>query len=239
MGLNITASDEATVVEKDVIATGGPLESDIYPMTIDLAYVTTSKKGAAALNLQCKTDTGQSYKETIYFSSGDAKGNKTYFKNKAGENQNLPGFSTCYNITAAAAKLDFMKIVTGNEFETKTLSLYDYASRENKDVECDMVVTQLHGKTFLAGVKRFRKNKQKANDAGKYVDTPDERIMNEIDKVFFADTLKTVYETVNKVEKPEIHKKWLEKWKGNTHDTFKEVTAPAVDSTPTDENPFG
>ena len=45
--------------EKDVLSSGGPLDSDIYKSKIELAYLEQSSGGALALNLRLKTGTGR------------------------------------------------------------------------------------------------------------------------------------------------------------------------------------
>jgi hypothetical protein len=57
-----------------------PLMSDIYNMIIKYAYAIKSKGGAMGITVVLNTTDGKEVKATEYITSGDAKGNKTYFE---------------------------------------------------------------------------------------------------------------------------------------------------------------
>ena len=64
---------------------GGILESGAYEMTVETAYFDTSSGGATSLNLVFKSNDGQTLRQTIYVTSGTAKGGlNTYVDKRTG-----------------------------------------------------------------------------------------------------------------------------------------------------------
>ncbi len=85
-------SDASIANEKDSVGGGGVLESGLYPATITLAYGMKSAGGAKGLVLHAKTSQGRDIRQTLWTSSGNAKGNKNYYE-KDGKKNYLPGSS--------------------------------------------------------------------------------------------------------------------------------------------------
>ena len=96
---NLTTSTDIED-EKDVVGGGySPLESGLYPATIRLAYLEKSSGGALSLVLNLETDAKREIRQTLWMTSGNAKGNLNYFVNKDGEKQYLPGFTHANALT--------------------------------------------------------------------------------------------------------------------------------------------
>ena len=82
--LNTLSKPTNVVSETDTIGGGSYLlDSDIYDMTIDTAWVGKSTGGAMNVNLVLKSG-NKTLRSTIYITSGNAKGNKTTYTDKSG-----------------------------------------------------------------------------------------------------------------------------------------------------------
>ena len=69
---------EADVKNEDTDSLGGVylVDSGVYPVTIELAYIDTSAAGAMSLNLHFKGNNGEFIKQTLWIKSGTKKGGK-------------------------------------------------------------------------------------------------------------------------------------------------------------------
>jgi len=69
------------VDDGDFLGGGGGYvwESGVYPVVIDLAYLSKSSEGATGLNLVLKDENAKELKTTLWIKSKDSKGNKTYY----------------------------------------------------------------------------------------------------------------------------------------------------------------
>lgn len=213
--------------EKDQLGGFGILESDIYIVTISLAYITFSAKKAMAINIHGKTDAGEQIQQTIYVSSGEDKGCKSYYE-KSGKKFYLPGFL----VVNAICLLSTGKELASMDSDKKTVNIYNYDQKKDVPTEVD-VLPELHGQRIALGIiKRVENKNVKDTATGKYVPDPTGalRTINEIDKVFHPDTgLTTTEQTANATE-PVFSQKWLKKWQGVTHD--RSTKAPGTAGSP-------
>ena len=90
--LSTLTSDASIANEKDSVGGGGVLDSGLYPATVTLAYVQKSEGGALGLVLQAKTNQGRDIRQTLWMTSGTAKGGQNFYTDKSGTKQYLPGF---------------------------------------------------------------------------------------------------------------------------------------------------
>ena len=75
-----------------------PLDSDIYNLVIKHVFAKKAKSGAMGIHAVFTTPEGRDIKMTEYITSGDGKGNKTYYEKKNADSGNmdqfnLPGFT--------------------------------------------------------------------------------------------------------------------------------------------------
>jgi len=208
--------DNSIQHETDSLGGFGPLDTGLYDMTINQAYYTESKGGAVALNLHCTGPNKESLKQTLWLTSGTAKGGHNYYMDKKGEKQYLPGFVIANAIALLGAKKKIGELPT----EDKTIMLYNGAPDVKKEVPTVVkMVMGLVGKTVTLGIMRQTIDKTKLNDAtGQYDPTGDVRDENEIVKVFRASDGKTVAEIIAKSDTAEFKQKWADKWAGVTKD---------------------
>jgi len=210
-------SSAAIKVEKDVIGGGSYLlESGVYDMTIDTAYFDTSKGGAISLNLVLKGAGGENLRQTIYMTSGTAKGCKnTYIDKRDGSTKYLPGFNTAN----AICLLSNGEEMSEQEIDTKTLKLYDFTARKETPQQKDVIMSLL-GQDITVGVLKIIENKNEQNAQGSYVPKSNgaTRTSNEIDKVFRTSDQLTVSEINDGATDAAFYAKWSDKNTGNTRD---------------------
>lgn len=183
----LTGVSTATNAEQETDRLGGfkLLDSGVHPLTIELAYLHTANSGARALNVFAKSDAG-SMRTIQYFTSGTAKGCKTYYE-KDGKQHNLPGFTTVNDMFIAAGVDAGMD---GAELETKVIKLYDKDAGGEVPTEVQMVMN-LVGKTIAFGVLKQivdkTENVAAEGEKADYQPTGETREENELNKVFTSE----------------------------------------------------
>ena len=220
--------DNDIQTETDSLGGFGPLDTGLYDFKIKYAYYTTARSGAIGFNLNLVGSKNESLKQTLWVTSGTAKGGKNYYTSKNGAKHYIPGFVTANGIALLAAKKKIGVLAT----EKKTIMLYNGTEGVKKEVptEVDMIV-DLVGKDITLGVQRQIVDKTRLNDAtSKYEPTGETRDENEIVKVFHPINGKTVAECIAKAETGEFKQKWADKWTGVTRD--KSTGTGAVSGAP-------
>ena len=210
--LSTLTSDASIANEKDSVGGGGVLDSGLYPATVTLAYAQKSEGGALGLVLQAKTNQGRDIRQTLWMTSGTAKGCKNYYE-KDGVKNYLPG----YVAANALALLTTGKEISELDTETKVVNVY------NKDAQAEVptkveAIVDLMGQEILIGVIKQTVDKTQKTDAGTYVPTGETRDENEIDKFFRASDRKTTAEIRAQAEEAAFADVWEKKWAGVTKD---------------------
>lgn len=209
---NLT-TDTSIKNETDSVGGNTVLESGLYPATVTLTYGIRSEGGATGLVLQAKTDQGNDIRQTLWMTSGTAKGGQNFYTDKSGTKQYLPGFIAAN----ALALLTTGKEISELDMETKVVNVY------NKDAKAEVptkveVPVDLLGKEVLIGVIKQTVDKTQKNDAGVYVATGETRDENEIDKFFRASDRKTTAEIRAQAEEATFATTWEQKWTGKSKD---------------------
>lgn len=210
------ATDKSISTEKDSV--GGSRESlasGLYPCTISMAHVTTSAGGAMGLVLTLKTETGSEIKQTLWMTSGTAKGGKNYYE-KDGQKNYLPGF----NHANSLCQLSVGKEISEIEPETKVLSLYNFEAKAEVPTKVP-VLMELLGKEILVGLIKQTVDKTAKNDSNVYVPTGDTKEENEIDKFFRAEDRMTTAEILAKAAEASFVNAWDQKNTGKTRNKAK------------------
>jgi hypothetical protein len=219
--------DNSIQTETDVLGGGGPLESGLYKATVTLAYLQKSKGGALGLVTHFKSDQGREFRETLWITSGDAKGNKNYYE-KDGEKKYLPGFL----MADALCLLTVGRGIAAMDTEQKVVNVYSYDAKAEVPTKVDMLVDLL-GQEILVGLLKQTVDKNVKNDAGAYVPSGESREENVIEKLFRARDNMTTAEIRAQVPEATFYKSWEEKWAGKTRDrTTKGAVAPARTGAP-------
>ena len=213
---NLTTDDTIANEKDSVGGGGGPVESGLYPATISLAYLKKSDGGALALQLHAKSQDGKELRQTLWMTSGTAKGGANFYIDKDGKKQYLPGFLLANSIALLTVGTDLSAMDT----ETKVVNVYSAEAKAEVPTKVEMVVDLL-GKEILIGVIKQTVDKTQKNDAGVYMPTGEVRDENEFDKFFRARDRMTTAEIRAQATEAVFAATWEAKWAGKTRDKTK------------------
>jgi hypothetical protein len=216
MSLLAALSTDASIEEeKDSVGSAGALESGLYNATVALAYITKSQGGAMGLVLNLKTSAGREIRQTLWMTSGTAKGGKNYYE-KDGEKHYLPGFNHANSLALLTCGTE----ISAMETEVKVVNVYSAEAKSEVPTKVDMLM-DLIGKEIIVGLIKQTVDKTKKNDAGVYEPTGETRDENEIDKLFRAKDRMTTAEIRAQAETAGFIDTWDAKWSGKTRDRVK------------------
>ena len=197
----------------DVIMKGGPLDSGLYTMAIELAYIDKSSGGATSVNFTFKGPKGETLRRTEYVTGGNAKGNKNYYEDKKGVKHYLPGFNMVNNLCLLAAAKELSAI----EHEEKTIKIYSYDDKKEMPQK-KVILTGLRGKEVILGVIKQTVDKKAKTDNKEWKPTGETKFENTISKVFRAKDSKTVTEIKAEVPEALFIKEWEDNYAGKVID---------------------
>ena len=210
------ATDDSIASEKDSIGGSGPLDSGLYGCTISMAHITKSQGGAMGMVLTLKSADGKEVRQTLWMTSGTAKGCKNYYE-KDGEKHYLPGFTHAN----ALCLLTVGKEVAAMTTETKVINLYSPEAKAEVPTKVE-VLMDLLGQEIIAGIIKQTVDKTKKNEAtGAYEATGETRDENEIDKFFRAKDRMTTAEIRAQATEAVFINSWDQKWTGKVKDRAK------------------
>jgi len=212
--MNMLASlttDSSIAEEKDSVGGGGVLESGIYAAKIALAYITKSAGGALGLVLNLKTDAGREIRQTLWMTSGTAKGCKNYYE-KDGQKNYLPGF----NHANSLALLTVGKEISALETETKVVNVYSAEAKAEVPTKVEMLMDLLDQDIIVGLIKQTVDKTKKNESTGAYEPTGETREENEIDKLFRARDRMTTAEIRAQAETATFIDTWDAKFSGTT-----------------------
>jgi len=218
---NLTTSEDIAH-EKDSIGGSAPLESAIYPMKVDMAYLQKSAGGALGLFLTFKTEGDKEIRQTLWVTSGDAKGNKNYYEDKKREKQYLPGF----NMANSLCLLTLGKEISALTTEEKVLNIYSPDAKAEVPTKVQVLMDLLN-QEILVGLIKQTVDKTAKDGAGVYQPTGETREENEIDKFFRARDKMTTAEIRAQATEPAFYDAWAKKWTGNLRDKSSKTAGTA------------
>lgn len=214
------STDESIANEKDSVGGSGPLDSGAYLVTIAMAHINKAASGALGLVLSMKTADNKEVRQTLWMTSGTAKGCKNYYE-KDGEKHYLPGFTHAN----AVALLATGKEISGLDTEEKVIKLYSAEAKAEVPTKVNAVM-DLIGKEVIVGLIKQTVDKTKKNETtGAYEATGETRDENEIDKFFRASDRKTTAEIRAQAEEAVFIETWEAKWNGKVKDRAKGAAA--------------
>lgn len=214
--------------DKDVLGSGGVLESGVYKGTIEMVYLDASDSGAKRINIHFKR--GESVvKNTTYISArpdDPAKPDEvrfTYIDKKTGNPKPLPGYSQMNAFFEATTG----KGITDQPSEVKMVKVYNYEAKKELPTEVT-VFTGPIGKEIAIGILKI--SEEKATKESRYKQgTGEFREYNEFAKYFDANNGQTTAEKEAGVSVAEFLPKWKDKHTGKTR--VKRAAIPST--TPT------
>ncbi len=200
---------------KDTLGGFSVLDSDVYGAEIVLAYAGEAASKAKSMTFHFKLDNGQEYRETIYVTSGQAKGCKNYYE-RDGKKIPLPGYVVANDIALLASGHS----LGDQDFEEKVVKLYDFDAKGEVPTKVS-VATSLLGKRVKLGILKQIEDKNVKDANGNYVPSGETRETNAIDKVFHDDTNRTVSEIIAKQDEATFQEKWVNRNQGQVRDRSK------------------
>jgi hypothetical protein len=225
--LKSLTTDESIKQETDSLGgNGGPLDSGLYTAKVQTAYTTKSAGGAIGLVLNLKTEAGREIRQTLWMTSGTAKGCKNYYEDKQGQKQYLPGFILANHLALLTCDKEISELDT----ETKVTGVWSSDAKAEVPTKVDMIMDML-GKNVTIGLIKQIVDKTAKDGNGDYQPTGETREENEIDKFFHTDTRKTVTELRAKADAAFIDA-WDQKWSGKVKERAKGVAAAGVAGAP-------
>lgn len=200
---------DKTILEATDSLGGFTWETGLYTVVIDSVYMDQSKGGAHNLNFTFKTADGKTLSDTIYITSGTAKGVLNYYIDKKGQKQYLPGFTVANDISLVAGEKELSELLP----EEKIVEVYN-AELKKKVPTAKLVPMELIGKTLQIGIVKVKEFKNVKDASGNYVPGTEIREFNEINKVF-ADDGRTIVEA-----KAGSEAEFITKWVAKNPSTF-------------------
>ena len=223
MSLLASLSTDASIAdEKDSVGSAGALDSGLYKAKVALAYITKSAGGAMGLVLNLKTDANREIRQTLWMTSGTAKGGKNYYEDKNGDKQYLPGFLHANSLSL----LTVGKEIAALDTETKVVNVYSVEAKSEVPTKVEMLM-DLIGQEVIVGLIKQTVDKTKKNDAGMYEPTGETRDENEIDKLFRAKDRMTTAEIRAQAESASFIDTWDAKFTGTVKNKAKGAAGTA------------
>ena len=199
--------------EKDTVGGSGPIDTNVYPAKVGMAYTEKSQGGALGLFVTFILENKKELRAIFWMTSGDAKGNKTYYT-KDGENFPLPGFSQANSLALVTTGKEIADLDT----EEKVIKLYNYQTKSEVPTKVQ-VVTDLIGQDVILCVMKQTVDKTKETAPGSkvYEPTGETREENEVEKVLCAKDGFVGYtstEVKSKAETAAFMESWVNKFAG-------------------------
>jgi hypothetical protein len=189
-------------------------------MRIEVAYTHKNDKGSTSFNTVLVDQDGNTFTDTQWIISGNAKGNKPYYE-KNGKKFPLPGYShadALVQLVTSKSLLDLQK-------KEVTLKLYDSKLKKEAPTNVESY-PELVGASLQVGFHQIRENKN-VLQGNKYVPTNEERVYNEVNKYFDGETGKTRTELTGNSEAVFLGK-WEAKFSGQLQDKYKTIPNAAT-----------
>jgi hypothetical protein len=223
MKLDQFAGTGSAVEEDRLPGSNRIVESGVYPMKIDLAYIDTSAAtGAVALKVHFKDVSGGfTLREAFWIRSGKAKGHKTTYIGSDGQERDLPGLLQANALCVATMGKPLSQL----EAEEKVVPMWSFETSKEENTKL-LVVLPLIGKHVQIGVLKKVRNKRAKGGDGTWGPTGERQEINELDKIFNVDGL-TAAEKKSGAVKPEFKEKWEAKFGGQVIDEFDASIKPA------------
>ncbi len=215
MSFSNLKTDDTINNETDSVGSGGVLDSGIYMAKVMLAYLIEAASGAMGLVLNLKTDTGREIRQTVWMTSGKAKGGKNYYE-KDGEKFYLPGFLVANSLALLTVGKEIGDLTT----DEKVVQAYSKDAKAEVPTKVQMF-TDLLQQDILVGLIKQTVDKTAKDDAGVYQPTGETREENEIDKLFRAKDRMTTTEIRAKSEAAAFAVTWEAKNTGNVRNKSK------------------
>lgn len=230
---SMNTSNEAKGEDTDSLGGNfGPIDTGVYDMTIKMVYAIVAKSGANGVVVVFETPDKKTVTQTEYISSGTEKGcNNFYIDKESGEKKLLPGYLKMDALALLATKKE-LQGPDGQTWEEKMVPIYNSDAKAEVPTKVP-VATSMLGCKVKVGILKINENKTKKNETTQKYDPINEaREINEVSKVFHAETGKTIQEYREQKPEPTFLGQWTEKFGTKTIDKFKAVVGGATAGAP-------
>lgn len=232
---NTAKNDDASIKkEVDTLGGGRAVDSDIYLMTIKMAYGIEAESEAKGLVVIATTPDGVDVENTLWFQSGKEKGNKTYSE-KDGVKQFLPGF----NQSESLCLLTTGKSLADQEVEEKMVQIYNSKAKAKVATKVPVLVDLLGKQIYIAVEKQTVDKTVKIEGTNKYEPTGETREQNEFAKMFRERDKLSKAEIEGEKTEPEFYDLWLAKNKGKVINKSKGKAGAGTEGAPGQGTPGG
>lgn len=217
-------NDDIEVDSKDVVegATKSFIQdADVYPVSIEMAYIHQSPAGSYAVNFIFKGQ-GFNHRETIYMTKSTANGGENWYEDKqTGKRRLLPGMKQVNDILQCVNG----KNLNEQTVEKKVIKVWDFTARKETPQEKDVITSILGEKVNIALTYNVENKKVKKGNT--WVSTSERRTFNKISKCFNTDDLTPIEVRAGETE-PNTMNRWKETNLGRIIDNFD----PSIAQTP-------
>ena len=207
-------TDDGLKSQGDVIG-GGLFDAGMHEGTVKLAYAGKSQNSDSQSITVVIDVNGKELRDTFWITKQTGE---NYYTDKQDPSikRPLPGYTTADDLCLLTTGMPLSE----QTVEDKVVKIYNYD--EKKDVPTNVpVLTDVIGHKIIAGVIRQIVDKNQKDTSGKYVPTGETREENVIDKLFHAETHKTVTELREQMETAEFFDKWEAKNTGQVRNKAK------------------
>lgn len=216
--LKITADIQQ---DKDTLGGGTrTLPTGVYDAKIDMAWFEKAASGALGLKLVFRTANGDLIRQTLWVTSGDAKGNKNHYIDKQGAKRLLPGMAMADQLCRLTLDKQLGELTT----EEKVIKLWSTSAKAEVPTKVPALM-DLVGKELKLGVHHIIENKNTKGSDGQYYPSNDKREYNEVDKFFSPDGRTQLEKQAN--EPASFLGQWKDKFGNRPIDNFKEIAGTA------------
>jgi len=207
------------------------LDTGLYPMNVDMAFMGESARGAVFITLHLKENGGnRTHRETFYVTSNKENGRRnTYVDKRSGKARLLPGMESANQLSIITTG----KKLSALETTEKIIKMWNFDSRseENTPVPC---LTEMLNKPVLVAITKRRENKNTkvGND---WIPTNDERLFNEAGKFLYPNGLSVAEKIAGQTETT-YRDNWADKFSTDyVNDRYKALTTDSAVETASTE----
>jgi len=222
MTLAALKMDDSYVAAKDSVGGFARIDkSDIYNLTIEVAYLETTPTGTMNVHVHFKTDQGANLRERYCVAGTSAKGNKNYTLDPAtGKKRPFRGMAMVNDLSLLTVGVDISEL----DPEEKMVKLYDFTARAEVPTKVQMF-TALVGKQVKAGIQLSIEDKTGPcpSGSGKWVNTGDSYNATNVTKFFRTRDDMSVVEISAEATEANFIDVWIGKHQGTTPNNAKGI----------------
>jgi hypothetical protein len=186
-----------------------PHETDLYKAKVKLAYLSIAKSGARSIVFEFDLGNDKILKSNQLISN--KKGENFFINKKTQKKAPLAGFTVVDNLCFFATGQG----LKGQRTEEKMLKLYNFELKKDVPTNVHVLVDLIDKEVGLA-VWKTLENKQ-VEQNGEWVDTSEERTVNDIEKVLHPTNAAT-YQEFEEKKDPTWAANWAKRNRGQLRD---------------------